>query len=173
MTMAFLIRLGSLWRSSITFIFICNIIRPEVLSQATSNIKIGELGYGRVTNCSIGEYNFLRVDCLKRVFPNFLNQTTVLPSLQATLNNDCPSDDGIDVDCNFFLRSRHVLHYLIYSIIIESQKLTPSRVYTYQRLMFRSLSQPYHRANHRAHLQSRCYLSQMSQEIPSTQKFFR
>ena len=80
--------------------------RFGLLSSAKSeellDIKMGELGYGRVINGSVGEYNFLRVDCLKRVFPNFLNQTTVLPSLQATVRMDCPSDDGIEVYCHFF-----------------------------------------------------------------------
>ena len=83
------------------FIVISEVLRIGILSSAI-DVKIGELGYGRVTNNSLGEYNFLRVDCLKGVFPNFLNQTTVLPSLQPSFKNDCPSDDGIQVDSHSF-----------------------------------------------------------------------
>ena len=96
--MAHVVRLGSMWRSFVFLIAISEVLRFGILSSAI-DVKIGELGYGRVTNNSLGEYNFLRVDCLKGVFPNFLNKTTVLPSLQAAFKNDCPSDDGIQVDC--------------------------------------------------------------------------
>jgi hypothetical protein len=83
------------------FITVSKNLRIGILSSAI-DVNIGELGYGRVTNNSLGEYNFLRVDCLKGVFPNFLNKTTVLPSLQPSFKNDCPSDDGIQVDCHSF-----------------------------------------------------------------------
>lgn len=83
------------------FIVISEVLQIGILSSAI-DVKIGELGYGRVTNNSLGEYNFLRVDCLKGVIPNFLNKTTVLPSLQQSFKNDCPSDDGIQVDCHSF-----------------------------------------------------------------------
>jgi hypothetical protein len=115
--MAHVVRLGSMWRSFVTFIAISGILRICMLSSA-ADIKIGELGYGRVTNNSLGEYNFLRVDCLQYVFPNFLNKTTVLPSLQPSLRNDCPTDDGIEVDCRFFIQQKwHFLHYLTHGTI--------------------------------------------------------
>ena len=117
--MAYVIKLGGLWRSFVTFVVISIMMSFGILSSATSeqllDIEIGELGYGRVTNGSLGEYNFLRVNCLKRVFPNFLNQTTVLPSLQATIRTDCPSDDGIGVDYHLF--------FLKYSSLLNLQHL--------------------------------------------------
>lgn len=115
--MAHVVRLGSMWRSFVIFMAIIEVLRIDILSSAVE-VKIGELGYGRITNNSLGEYNFLRVDCLKSVFPNFLNKTTVLPSLQASFRNDCPSDDGIQVDCHSFsLKWCHILHFLTYGTI--------------------------------------------------------
>lgn len=74
-------------------IYFLRIVRVESSLQIESSptilstTKAIQYGIGRLTNGSLGEYDFIRSDCLHGNVLNKLNQTTVLPSLVAKILN--------------------------------------------------------------------------------------
>jgi hypothetical protein len=71
-------------------------------------------GMGRLIDGSLGEYNFLRSDCLLGNVINKLNQTTVLPSLSANTPNPstCLRGNGVGSIPSVYQSSRNISQFI-------------------------------------------------------------
>jgi hypothetical protein len=103
---------------SITFAENSIPVEKTIYSKTNSGISTAAIasqyGIGRLTNGSLGEYNFLRSDCLLGNIVNKFNQTTVLPSLSAKTPNPstCLRGNGVGSIPSVYQSSRNISQFI-------------------------------------------------------------
>lgn len=82
--------------------------------KTSTAVTIVQYGMERLTNGSLGQYNFLRSDCLRGKIINKLNQTTVLPSLTVKTPNPlfCLRGNGIGSNSSVYQSSGNIQQFI-------------------------------------------------------------